>query len=73
MTNAQPPLNIPDAPTAEVQALRSEFPNIDINVELNGTLWAFVARGKNGGNAWFIASDSIERFRRALTGKGFHE
>jgi len=31
------------------------------------------ATSKNGGNAWFIANDSIERFRRTLTGRGFHE
>lgn len=71
MTSSQPHLKIPDAPVAEVQRLRDDYQDMDINVELWGLSWAFVARHPGGGDPWFIASDNVERFRNALEGRGF--
>ncbi len=71
MTSAPPNLNIPDAPVAEVQQLRADYTEMDINVELWGLTWVFVARSRGGRDPWFLASDSLARFRNALEGKGF--
>ncbi len=66
MTSAPPNLNIPDAPVAEVQQLRADYTEMDINVELWGLTWVFVARSRGGRDPWFLASDSLARFRNAL-------
>lgn len=71
MTSAPSDTKIPDAPTAEVQSLRREFPDMAISVELWDLAWVFVARGRNGGDPWLLASDSVTRFRNAVAGKGF--
>ncbi len=55
---------------AEVQQLRGDYPLMDINVELWGFAWVFVARSRGGRDPWFLASDSIIRFRNALEGRG---
>lgn len=71
MTSAPPHPTIPDAPVAEVQQLRGDYPLMDINVELWGFAWVFVARSRGGRDPWFLASDSIIRFRNELEGRGF--
>lgn len=67
----QPPVKIEEPPVAEMQQLRAAFPDMDVNLELLGTHWVFTARGKDGGDPWFLSSDSLTRFVNALQGKGF--
>jgi hypothetical protein len=71
MTSAPPHPTIPDAPGAEVQQLRGDYPLMDINVELWGVTWVFVARSRGRRDPWFLASDNVSRFRNALEGRPF--
>lgn len=73
MTSAPLSLPIPDAPLAKAQQLQAAFPDLDVDVELQGLTWVFTARGKNGADPWFLSSDNPTRFTNALLGKGFRE
>jgi hypothetical protein len=68
-----PSFEIPDAPMGDVQRLREAFPDLDVNLELQGVTWVFTARGKDGADPWFLSSANPARFTNALRGNGFRE